>query len=73
MLSINYLVQGDWTDIFNLLDSTFKLAEKLNLVPFRQTSLQAAEKWVLETTRSNRRLGWHYSCYAQLPVSLDVL
>ncbi|HEY9620733.1 MAG TPA: squalene--hopene cyclase [Crinalium sp.] len=40
--------QGDWTDLFVTLDDAFKLAEKLNLVPFRQAGLDAAERWVLE-------------------------
>ena len=40
--------QGDWTDLFVHLDGAFKLAENLNLVPFRQEGLDAAEKWVLE-------------------------
>ena len=38
---------NDWTDIFLGLDSLFKLTESLNLVPFRQMSLQAAEEWIL--------------------------
>ncbi|BAZ23934.1 squalene/oxidosqualene cyclase [Kalymmatonema gypsitolerans NIES-4073] len=40
--------KGDWTDLFITLDETFKLAETLNLVPFRQEGIQAAERWVLE-------------------------
>lgn len=40
--------QGDWTDLFLTLDQGFKLAESLNLVPFREESLKAAEKWILE-------------------------
>jgi squalene-hopene/tetraprenyl-beta-curcumene cyclase len=40
--------QGDWTDLFVTLDSAFKLAESLHLVPFRTEGLQAAERWVLE-------------------------
>ena len=40
--------QGDWTDLFVHLDGAFKLAENLNLVPFRQEGINAAEKWVLE-------------------------
>lgn len=39
---------NDWTDLFLRLDEAFKLAETLNLVPFRQESLAAAEKWILE-------------------------
>lgn len=39
---------GDWTDLFVTLDNGFKLAEKLNLVPFRQEGIKAAEKWILE-------------------------
>lgn len=39
---------GDWTDVFNLLDNAFKLAEDLNVVPFRSEGIAAAEKWVLE-------------------------
>ena len=39
---------NDWTDIFVALDSAFKLAENLNLVPFREEGLAAAEKWILE-------------------------
>ncbi|WP_392532318.1 squalene--hopene cyclase [Nostoc sp. C117] len=39
---------GDWTDLFLTLDRGFKLAESLNLVPFRQEGIKAAEKWVLE-------------------------
>ncbi|MBD2489689.1 squalene--hopene cyclase [Aulosira sp. FACHB-615] len=40
--------QGDWTDLFLTLDQGFKLAESLNLVPFRQEGIKAAEKWILE-------------------------
>ncbi|MBW4624440.1 MAG: squalene--hopene cyclase [Brasilonema octagenarum HA4186-MV1] len=39
---------GDWTDLFITLDKTFKLAETLNLVPFREEGIQAAERWILE-------------------------
>ncbi|OKH13698.1 squalene--hopene cyclase [Fischerella major NIES-592] len=39
---------GNWTDIFLTLDSSFKLAENLNLVPFRAEGIKAAEKWILE-------------------------
>ncbi|WP_353259329.1 squalene--hopene cyclase [Prochlorothrix hollandica] len=39
---------NDWTDIFLYLDSAFKVAEDLNLVPFRDEGLKAAEQWVLE-------------------------
>ncbi len=38
----------NWTDIFLTLDSGFKLAENLNLVPFRTEGIKAAEKWILE-------------------------
>ncbi|NMG10326.1 squalene--hopene cyclase [Brasilonema sp. UFV-L1] len=39
---------GDWTDLFITLDHAFKLAETLNLVPFREEGIQAAERWILE-------------------------
>ncbi|MBE9037890.1 squalene--hopene cyclase [aff. Roholtiella sp. LEGE 12411] len=39
---------GDWTDLFLTLDDGFKLAESLNLVPFREEGIKAAEKWILE-------------------------
>ncbi|MBV9385303.1 MAG: squalene--hopene cyclase [Chroococcidiopsidaceae cyanobacterium CP_BM_ER_R8_30] len=39
---------SDWTDIFVALDNGFKLAESLNLVPFRQEGIRAAEQWILE-------------------------
>ncbi|WP_375507006.1 squalene--hopene cyclase [uncultured Nostoc sp.] len=39
---------GDWTDLFLTLDRGFKLAESLNLVPFREEGIKAAEKWILE-------------------------
>ena len=39
---------GDWTDVFGMLDGLFKLAEKLNLVPLRNEGLKAAERWILE-------------------------
>ncbi|HEY9705798.1 MAG TPA: squalene--hopene cyclase, partial [Allocoleopsis sp.] len=39
---------GDLTDVFILLDKTFKLGEKLNLVPFKKAGLKAAEKWLIE-------------------------
>ncbi len=39
---------NDWTDIFIGLDNLFKLGENLNLVPFREEGLKAAEKWILE-------------------------
>jgi squalene-hopene/tetraprenyl-beta-curcumene cyclase len=39
----------DWLDrVFLTLDEGFKWAERLDLVPFRQEGLQAAERWVLE-------------------------
>ncbi|HIK13930.1 MAG TPA: squalene--hopene cyclase [Leptolyngbyaceae cyanobacterium M33_DOE_097] len=40
--------KGDWTDVFIMLDSAFKLAEDWQLMPFREEGLKAAEKWVLE-------------------------
>ena len=39
---------GDWTDIFVQLDNLFKFAEDWDLIPFRQESLEAAEKWIIE-------------------------
>jgi len=39
---------GDWTDLFVLLDDAFKLAEAFNFIPFREQGLRAAERWVLE-------------------------
>ena len=39
---------GDWSDIFNILDDGFKLAESINFVPFRNEGIKAAEKWILE-------------------------
>ncbi len=39
---------GDWTDIFAELDNLFKLAEDWNIVPFKEQSIQAAEKWIIE-------------------------
>lgn len=41
-------MRGDWTDAFVWLDRLFKLTETLNLVPFRQAGLDAAEKWLLQ-------------------------
>ncbi len=40
--------QSDWTDVFLALDDAFKFAENLNLVPFREEGIKAAEKWILE-------------------------
>ncbi|MGI0494038.1 squalene--hopene cyclase [Alkalinema pantanalense CENA528] len=40
--------QGDWTDVFVWADQAFKVAEELNLVPFRNEGLKAAEQWILE-------------------------
>ncbi len=39
---------SDWTDLFIALDDAFKLAENLNLVPFREEGIKAAEQWILE-------------------------
>ncbi|MDJ1184917.1 squalene--hopene cyclase [Roseofilum casamattae] len=39
---------NDWTDSFIWLDSGFKLAEQLNLVPFRDDGIRAAEQWILQ-------------------------
>ncbi len=39
---------GNWADIFLVLDRLFKFQEKNNFVPFRQKSLDIAEKWILE-------------------------
>jgi squalene-hopene/tetraprenyl-beta-curcumene cyclase len=39
----------DWLDsIFLALDDGFKWAERLDLVPFREEGLAAAERWILE-------------------------
>ena len=39
----------DWLDrVFLTLDEGFKWAEQLDLVPWRQEGLQAAERWILE-------------------------
>ena len=38
----------DWSDIFLAADSLFKIGEMLNVVPFRDEGIKAAEKWVLE-------------------------
>jgi squalene-hopene/tetraprenyl-beta-curcumene cyclase len=46
--NFNLPSKGDWTDIFLWADRAFKLAEDLDLVPFRQAGLKAAEHWVLE-------------------------
>jgi squalene-hopene/tetraprenyl-beta-curcumene cyclase len=39
---------GGLGDVFVLLDSLFKLMERLRLVPFRRRGLRAAERWMLE-------------------------
>ncbi len=40
--------KNDWTDLFIYLDNAFKLAEKLNVVPFRAEGIKAAERWIIE-------------------------
>jgi squalene-hopene/tetraprenyl-beta-curcumene cyclase len=40
--------QNDWTDLFVWADDFFKIAEDLDLVPFREEGIKAAEKWILE-------------------------
>ncbi|MGG6265352.1 squalene--hopene cyclase [Leptolyngbya sp. AN03gr2] len=40
--------KSDWTDLFLDLDRAFKFTEDLNLVPFREEGIKAAEKWILE-------------------------
>lgn len=39
---------NDWSDIFLAADSLFKVGEMMNIVPFREEGIKAAEKWVLE-------------------------
>lgn len=39
---------SNWSSLFNVLDDTFKLAESLDLIPFRQEGIKAAEQWILE-------------------------
>lgn len=39
---------GDWSDAFLWLDKGFKLAELLELMPFREEGIRRAEKWILE-------------------------
>ncbi|MGA7952923.1 MAG: squalene--hopene cyclase [Gloeobacterales cyanobacterium] len=39
---------GDWSDLFVWLDDAFKLAESLNVTPFREEGIREAEKWILE-------------------------
>mgnify|MGYP006271332331 FL=1 len=38
----------DWSDIFVHLDQLFKWSDSLNLTPFRQEGLKAAERWTIE-------------------------
>jgi squalene-hopene/tetraprenyl-beta-curcumene cyclase len=38
----------DWSDIFLGIDQIFKGMADLNLVPFRQQGLRAAENWIIE-------------------------
>jgi squalene-hopene/tetraprenyl-beta-curcumene cyclase len=38
----------NWADIFLGLDRLFKLAERFNIVPFRQAGVKTAERWILE-------------------------
>nr|WFJ08636.1 putative squalene-hopene synthease [Cibotium barometz] len=40
--------QGNWTDIFIVADYVLKLAERFNMVPFRQWGVRQALKWVIE-------------------------
>ena len=40
--------KGDWTDLFITLDNTFKWVESLDLVPFREEGIKAAQQWILE-------------------------
>lgn len=40
--------RDDWSGVFNVLDDAFKLAETLNLVPFRAEGIKACEQWILE-------------------------
>jgi len=46
--NLDFPASGTWADAFLWLDKAFKLAEDLNLVPFRTEGLELAEKWVLE-------------------------
>lgn len=39
---------GSWGDVFLWLDKAFKLAESFDAVPFREESIQKAERWILE-------------------------
>ena len=39
--------QNDWTDIFLVFDDLFKTAANLNLVPWREEGIKAAEQWIL--------------------------
>jgi len=41
-------LKGHWSDLFVHLDVLFKLSEKYDLVPLRDQSIAAAEKWILE-------------------------
>lgn len=45
---VTTLLRGDWTDFFVVVDYAFKAAERWGLVPFRESGLRAAEKWVVE-------------------------
>jgi squalene-hopene/tetraprenyl-beta-curcumene cyclase len=38
----------DWSDIFLGLDTLFKFAESINVIPFRERGIRQAEKWILE-------------------------
>ncbi len=39
---------NDISDVFIGLDDIFKISENINLVPFREEGLRAAEKWLIE-------------------------
>ncbi len=48
---------GDWSDIFNILDNGFKIAEMLNFIPFRKEGIKGAEKWILERQEATGNWG----------------
>ncbi len=65
--------QGQITDIFNLLDNAFKVAETYHWVPFREEGLQAAERWILERQEATGDWGGIIPAMLNSLIALKVL
>ncbi|GAB6164139.1 squalene--hopene cyclase [Thermostilla marina] len=62
-----------WDRFFRLVDRTFKLFERMRLLPFRERAVRAAERWMLAHFEGSDGMGAIYPPIVWSMIALDAL